>query len=142
VEVTDNELSNNEGIGVYVQTGNQVSIARNMIEGNGGPGIFAYDSIALDLNSNYFESNCVGVHSINGSKPLPFILKPPPPTPGFNYSGAGSIVPNADIVVSGSPLPYYGASFGYEWPFLLSLGDMHDIVSQLMMANRLRTDEN
>ena len=32
-----------------------------MIEGNGGPGIFVYDVTAVDLDSNYFESNCVGV---------------------------------------------------------------------------------
>ena len=109
VEVTDCELSGNEGVGVYMETGNQVSIARNMIEGNGGPGIFVYDSIAVDLQSNYFESNCDGVSAPARDKES-FKLIPPPPSPGFDFSNAKAIVPNADIVVSGAPLPYYGES--------------------------------
>ena len=43
VQVTHNEISANEGIGVLVAVGAQISIARNTIEGNGGPGIFAWD---------------------------------------------------------------------------------------------------
>ena len=110
VEVSDCSLSNNEQLGVYIERGNQVSVARNMIEGNGGPGIFAYDTLALDLNSNYFEANCCGIYAKDAKfNPQPYTLRPPSPSPIFgNYSNARDIAVNADIVVSGVAPPYYG----------------------------------
>jgi hypothetical protein len=143
VEVSDCSLSNNEQIGVYIERGQQVSVARNMIEvrsicpipptpmrpcllspsviialltltlnlsqGNGGPGIFAYDTLALDCNSNYFEANCCGIYAKDAkSNPQPYTLLPPSPSPIANYSNARPIAVNADIVVSGLRPPYYG----------------------------------
>ena len=87
----------------------QISIAHNTMEGNGAPAIFAWDVEALDCSDNYFESNCEA--KPGGDAPV-FVL-----TPLSEHNGgpancsAGPLTPNADIVISGAPLPFYGTEY-------------------------------
>ena len=129
--MTHNEISANEGIGVLVAVGAQISIARNTIEGNGGPGIFAWDVsrtitlwgpgpvfqrpgnnqmriqvLALSVVDNYFESNCESAEYDESV----LVLTPLLTHGGPNKTSAGPLTPNADIVISGAPPPFYGAS--------------------------------